>query len=63
MLACLGLTLVSTTQTPNPVLAINSVAFSALSNEKGFLSVKPRDYFTHTPYLVATAHYMAMVFP
>ncbi|EJC41215.1 hypothetical protein HPHPM2_1183 [Helicobacter pylori Hp M2] len=35
MLACLGLTLLSTTQTLNPVLAINSVAFKMLSNEKG----------------------------
>ncbi len=43
--------LITTTQTPNPVLAINSVAFKMLSNEKGFLSVEPRDYF------------MVMVFP
>lgn len=36
-----------------------------LSNEKGVFSVEPRDYFTHTPYLMATAYYayyMAMVF-
>ncbi|EJB23803.1 hypothetical protein HPNQ4216_1344 [Helicobacter pylori NQ4216] len=39
------------------------MASSTLSNEKGFLSVKPRDYFTHTPYLMATAYYMAMVTP
>ncbi len=43
--------LITTTQTPNPVLAIKSVAFKMLSNEKGFLSVEPRDYF------------MVMVFP
>ncbi len=34
--------LITTTQTPNPVLAIKSVAFKMLSNEKGFLSVEPR---------------------
>ncbi|MDU9778241.1 hypothetical protein RGC62_07960 [Helicobacter pylori] len=39
------------------------LAFSALSNEKGFLSVEPRDYFTHTPYLMATAYFMVMVTP
>lgn len=55
--------LITTTQTLNPVLAINSVVFKMLSNEKGFLSVEPRDYFTHTPYLMATTYYMAMVFP
>lgn len=44
-----GTNLITTTQTLNPVLAINSVAFKMLSNEKGFLSVEPRDYFTHTP--------------
>ncbi|PDW51717.1 hypothetical protein BB435_07190 [Helicobacter pylori] len=57
--------LITTTQTPNLVLAINSVAFKMLSNEKGVFSVEPRDYFTHTPYLMATAYYayyMAMVF-
>ncbi len=33
--------LITTTQTPNPVLAINSVAFKMLSNEKGvFLALK-----------------------
>ncbi len=55
--------LITTTQTLNPVLAINSVAFKMLSNEKGFLSVEPRDYFTHTPNLMATAYFMVMVFP
>ncbi|MCQ2701929.1 hypothetical protein JT228_06135 [Helicobacter pylori] len=55
--------LITTTQTPNPMPVSKGLAFSALSNEKGFLSVKPRDYFTHTPYLMATAYYMAMVTP
>ncbi|KNE05910.1 hypothetical protein ACM24_02670 [Helicobacter pylori] len=55
--------LITTTQTLNPVLVSKGLAFSTLSNEKGFLSVEPRDYFTHTPYLMATAYYMAMVFP
>ncbi|WP_232610076.1 hypothetical protein [Helicobacter pylori] len=39
------------------------LAFSTLSNEKGFLSVEPRDYFTHTPYLMTAAYFMAMVTP
>ncbi len=30
-----------TTQTPNPALATNGVAFSMLSNEKGFLALNP----------------------
>ncbi|WP_332244548.1 hypothetical protein [Helicobacter pylori] len=55
--------LITTTQTLNPVLAINSVAFKMLSNEKGFFSVEPRDYFTHTLYLMATAYFMVMVTP
>ncbi|GAA8567067.1 hypothetical protein HpDR60_13730 [Helicobacter pylori] len=63
MLACLGLTLLSTTQTPNPALAINSVAFKMLSNEKGVFSVETRDYFMRTPNLMATTHFMVMVTP
>ncbi|WQX35794.1 hypothetical protein KVJ60_04760 [Helicobacter pylori] len=55
--------LITTTQTLNPVPVSKGLAFSTLSNEKGFLSVEPRDYFTHTPYLMATAYYMAMVTP
>ncbi|EJC54773.1 hypothetical protein HPHPP62_1112 [Helicobacter pylori Hp P-62] len=55
--------LITTTQTPNPVLAINSVAFKMLSNEKGFFSVEPRDYFMRTPNLMATTHFMVMVIP
>ncbi|EJB38536.1 hypothetical protein HPNQ4161_0769 [Helicobacter pylori NQ4161] len=39
------------------------MASSTLSNEKGFLSVEPRDYFTHTLYLMATAYFMVMVTP
>ncbi|BAO98674.1 hypothetical protein NY40_1675 [Helicobacter pylori NY40] len=55
--------LITTTQTLNPMPVSKGLASSTLSNEKGFLSVKPRDYFTHTPYLMATAYYMAMVTP
>lgn len=55
--------LITTTQTPNPALAINSVAFKMLSNEKGFFSVETRDYFMRTPNLMATTHFMVMVTP
>ncbi|GAA7464091.1 hypothetical protein ID1074_09410 [Helicobacter pylori] len=55
--------LITTTQTPNPMPVSKGLAFSALSNEKGFFSVKPRDYFMHTPYLMATTHFMVMVIP
>ncbi|EMH41452.1 hypothetical protein HMPREF1430_01203 [Helicobacter pylori GAM96Ai] len=55
--------LITTTQTPNPALAINSVAFKMLSNEKGGFSVETRDYFMHTPNLMATTHFMVMVTP
>ncbi|PDX23435.1 hypothetical protein BB459_03265 [Helicobacter pylori] len=57
--------LITTTQTPNPMPVSKGLIFSVLSNEKGVFSVEPRDYFTHTPYLMATAYYayyMAMVF-
>ncbi|EJB60536.1 hypothetical protein HPHPH41_1119 [Helicobacter pylori Hp H-41] len=39
------------------------MAFKMLSNEKGFLSVEPRDYFMRTPNLMATAYFMVMVIP
>ncbi|WP_181372234.1 hypothetical protein [Helicobacter pylori] len=39
------------------------MAFNTLSNEKGFFSVEPRDYFMRTPNLMATAYFMVMVFP
>ncbi|EKE79829.1 hypothetical protein OUS_1415 [Helicobacter pylori R056a] len=55
--------LITTTQTLNPVPVSKGLAFSTLSNEKGFLSVEPRDYFTHTPYLMTAAYFMAMVTP
>ncbi|ANH45718.1 hypothetical protein ID0436_05460 [Helicobacter pylori] len=55
--------LITTTQTLNPVLAINSVDFKMLSNEKGVFSVESRDYFMRTPNLMATAYFMAMVTP
>ncbi|MCQ2836053.1 hypothetical protein JT189_06305 [Helicobacter pylori] len=53
--------LITTTQTLNPMPVSKGLAFSTLSNEKGFLSVEPRDYFTHTPYLMTTAYFMVMV--
>ncbi|EJB97560.1 hypothetical protein [Helicobacter pylori] len=31
--------------------------------KKGGFSVEPRDYFMHTPNLMATAYFMAMVTP
>ncbi|EJB64764.1 hypothetical protein HPHPH44_1231 [Helicobacter pylori Hp H-44] len=55
--------LITTTQTLNPALAINSVAFNTLSNEKGVFSVETRDYFMRTPNLMATTHFMVMVTP
>ncbi|ADU81826.1 hypothetical protein HPGAM_05095 [Helicobacter pylori Gambia94/24] len=31
--------------------------------KKGFFSVETRDYFMHTPNLMATTHFMVMVIP
>ncbi|TPH77821.1 hypothetical protein FIM53_03630 [Helicobacter pylori] len=55
--------LITITQTLNTVPASKGLAFSTLSDEEGFLSVEPRDYFTHTSYLMTTAYFMAMVTP
>ncbi|PDW23949.1 hypothetical protein BB460_05390 [Helicobacter pylori] len=55
--------LITTTQTPNPMPVSKGLVFSVLSNEKGFLSVEPRDYFTRTPNLMATTHFMVMITP
>lgn len=63
MLACLGLTLLPQLKRSTQCQCQRDWLLARCLMKKGFFSVEPRDYFTHTPYLMATAYYMAMVFP
>ncbi|WP_162974380.1 hypothetical protein [Helicobacter pylori] len=63
MLACLGLTLLPQLKRSIRCQYKIDWLLARCLMKKGFFSVETRDYFMHTPNLMATAYFMVMVFP